>query len=125
MRDKGAQKRAGQRWRAKNMHKVREWDRARRKRHPEAVVKFNIERYGITIPEFEQMVVAQGGLCAICRRPELVTRKGKPLRLHIDHNHKTGKVRGLLCMRCNFGLGYFQDDPLLLRAATAYVERQN
>lgn len=74
-------------------------------------------RYGITVEEYEALAVAQGNACAICR----VDSPGRGGRWHIDHDHATGKVRGLLCLSCNVGLGHFRDDPALLRAAADYV----
>ena len=71
-------------------------------------------RYGITAEEAEEMLVAQGGLCAICRTAPAA---------HVDHDHDTGEVRELLCFNCNGGLGQFKDDPEVLRAAADYVER--
>ncbi len=72
-------------------------------------------RYGrITAEEADTMLAAQGGLCAICR--------GAPAA-HVDHDHQTGRVRQMLCLGCNGGLGQFRDDPAALRAAAGYVER--
>jgi hypothetical protein len=71
-------------------------------------------RYGITAEEVDEMLEAQGGLCAICRTEPAA---------HVDHDHDTGEVRELLCFNCNGGLGQFKDDPEVLRAAASYVER--
>ncbi len=60
----------------------------------------------------------QFGSCGICGFSE--SSNGR--RFAVDHNHRTGRVRGLLCIKCNFGLGYFNDDPELLKAA---IERGN
>lgn len=65
----------------------------------------------------ESMRIAQDGLCAICKQP---LTQGK--HTHVDHCHQTGRVRGLLCRGCNVGLGNFQDDPALLRAAADYLD---
>jgi hypothetical protein len=73
-------------------------------------------QYGISMREHKAMLARQRGVCAICRR-----QSGRAA-LGVDHCHKTGKVRGLLCPSCNFGLGFFRDDPSLTRAATAYLE---
>lgn len=76
--------------------------------------------YGITPEQFEAMLAAQGGKCAICRTG---TWKGKHNKPHLDHDHVTGAVRGILCGGCNNGLGNFGDDPARLRAAADYLER--
>lgn len=73
--------------------------------------------YGLTMEQFEIMVKKQSGVCAICEKPCVVHG-----RLSVDHNHKTGNVRGLLCKSCNAGLGHFYDDPALFRKAADYLE---
>lgn len=78
----------------------------------------NLKRaFNITIEEWEALYVAQGGCCAICHRPDARGRG----RLHVDHDHASGRVRGLLCTNCNNGLGRFQDDPVLLASAIDYL----
>jgi hypothetical protein len=77
-------------------------------------------RYGITFQQYEKMRWDQNGLCAICGRPQ---RKAKENRLHIDHDHKTGVVRGLLCRGCNMGLGHFEDDIERLESAIRYLKQ--
>lgn len=73
-------------------------------------------KYGITAEQYGEMLAAQAGGCAICARPP------KTRRLAVDHNHKTGKVRGLLCYRCNGQL--IRDHTLeSLRRAVAYLEK--
>ena len=82
--------------------------------------------FGITIEEYDLMLEAQGGLCAICREPEVVAdpKNSETMkRLAVDHDHNTGKVRGLLCQRCNMGLGYFRDCAEFLDAAAFYLRR--
>jgi hypothetical protein len=65
---------------------------------------------------YRRMFEEQGGVCAICKREATGKR-----RFAIDHNHKNGKIRGLLCYRCNLGLGSFEDDPFLMARAIAYL----
>jgi hypothetical protein len=72
-------------------------------------------KYGITPEQYDEMLEAQGGGCAICGKPP-----GKTA-LHVDHCHETGRVRGLLCFSCNAGLGQFKHDPELLEAALMYT----
>lgn len=71
-------------------------------------------RYGLTEDDYDSMRTRQGGVCAICGRPG-----DGPL--HVDHDHATGAVRGLLCSPCNRGIGHLGDDPLVALAATAYL----
>jgi hypothetical protein len=75
-----------------------------------------MRKFGMTIEQYEAMLEAQGGGCFIC---------GRPLRddisLHVDHDHSTGKVRGILCFRCNNALADFQENTQLLRKAIGYL----
>lgn len=79
--------------------------------HRRSKLKLN---YNITIDQFNEMYVEQGGACAICLE---VGHK-----LVVDHNHKTGEVRRLLCAGCNHGIGRFKDDPELCMRAARYLE---
>lgn len=79
--------------------------------------------FGMTEEQFQSLLLQQGGVCAICRKPEKRTNKRGVRRLSVDHEHATGKVRALLCCDCNSGLGLFEEDPDLLRAAAEYVEK--
>jgi hypothetical protein len=77
-------------------------------------------RYGITIEQFDQMVADQDGRCAICR--EGFKPAKKKLAVHVDHCHKTQFVRGILCARCNLGLGLFKDSAEFLQKAIDYLK---
>lgn len=77
--------------------------------------------YGINHDVYLEMLAKQNGCCQICGVAE--EEHGK--RLHVDHNHKTGKVRGLLCSRCNTAIGKFKEDPEVIRKAIQYIERWN
>lgn len=74
-------------------------------------------RYGITLQEYLAVLKAQGGGCAVCKRPP------DKMRLHVDHCHSTRRVRGILCFNCNTLIGKAGDNPEVLRAAAAYLER--
>lgn len=71
--------------------------------------------YGMTLQDFENLVTGQNGLCKICDKPSV----GK---FHIDHCHETGVVRGLLCQKCNMGLGNFGDDIQKMLKAIEYIK---
>lgn len=73
--------------------------------------------FGITMDQYQAMHKAQGGLCAICKQPE----NGKSLA--VDHNHASGKVRELLCGRCNPAVGFLRECPELARELAAYLEK--
>lgn len=78
-------------------------------------------KYGLTLAEYSQMVIDQKGLCAICSLPEVRKKASGPALLCVDHNHTTGKVRGLLCNNCNIMLGHARDNPAFLIAGTSYL----
>ncbi|MEA2717977.1 MAG: hypothetical protein QOI99_2294 [Actinomycetota bacterium] len=74
-------------------------------------------KYGVTIEQYDELLVSQGGRCAICRREPRPDSS-----LHLDHDHESGQLRGILCFRCNNALGDFDDDASLLHAAVRYLE---
>lgn len=75
-------------------------------------------QYGISLDDYQVLLDKQQGVCAVCKKPP----QGKRKFLAVDHDHQTGKIRGLLCTTCNVGLGALQDNPDLLRAALVYLE---
>lgn len=79
-----------------------------------------LRRYGLSYRQYQDLLEKQGGACALCRGAwkGWATKEGP----HVDHCHTTGRVRGLLCGDCNTAIGRFGDDPVLLRAAAAYLE---
>ncbi len=93
---------------------------ARNQANPDQKRRWNLTKlYGITLEEYEALLVAQGGVCAL--NPEHTTPGGKLKHWHVDHDHKTGRVRGLLCRQCNLSLGGLGDDEEGLLRALAYV----
>lgn len=98
-------------YRARTVEQHRAYGRAGQRRS-------RLRRYGLTEATYAQLVEAQGGLCAICGKPEKVQPN-----LAVDHCHVTGKVRGLLCFYCNTAIGKFGDDPEMLMRAALYLER--
>jgi hypothetical protein len=79
-----------------------------------------VRNYGIGLDKYEKMFETQNGICAICGLEQQSTRN---IRLCVDHCHDTGMVRGLLCDRCNRGIGLLQDDYRILDKASTYLRR--
>jgi len=71
--------------------------------------------YGLTLEEFDERLAAQGGVCKLCGK------QNKKKRLQVDHHHGSGKIRGLLCWRCNYGLHWFSEDPVMFSAVAQYL----
>ncbi len=83
-----------------------------------------LKKFGISAADYSAMVDAQGGRCAICGDLPYGGRPGARKKyLSVDHCHATGKIRGLLCDQCNFGLGQFKDQAERLLAAVEYLKR--
>ena len=118
-----------------NKEKYREYGRKYREANKEYIIETNLKyreenkeklkktkyksallKYGITLEDYNKMLSEQGGVCAICGKKE----KGNK-RLAVDHDHDTGKIRGLLCGNCNIGLGSYNDDPATLIKAASYL----
>lgn len=78
-------------------------------------------KYGLSIPEYGAMLLEQRGVCAICGNPETMVRRGKLQPLSVDHDHVSGQPRGLLCQKCNSGIGFFDDDRVLFENARRYL----
>ena len=107
-------------WQAANAERVRATQRAFRESGKKRLSnrKAHLKRkYGLTLEAYDELLAAQGGGCAICGR----TPKSD-IALHVDHCHRSGAIRGLLCFRCNNALGDLDHDLELFRAATAYLE---
>jgi len=82
-------------------------------------------RQGFSEEQYQALLKKQNGRCAICGLSEgHRSQRGRKCRLAIDHDHRTGVVRGLLCNNCNRGLGRFKDDPILLELAVRYLKRE-
>lgn len=80
------------------------------------------KNYGVNMAWYNAEFEKQNGVCAICFKPETAIIKGKLLPLSVDHCHDTGKVRGLLCRRCNNGIGHMKHDVRLLQNAINYLD---
>jgi hypothetical protein len=104
---------------------AKEWARQYRADHPEevyrAVRKYHLKNtFGITLEQYDEMLLRQGRRCAICKTTDPRGRGKKTTTWDIDHNAETGEVRGLLCHPCNMVLGYYE--RYSLPVAPAYQE---
>lgn len=98
---------------------VREAARKRYAANPEKYKLYQVSRsYGLTPEQYREMFAVQDDRCKICKRHQ----SEFPKAFAVDHCHRTGKIRGLLCNSCNAGLGWFRDNVVALRAAAEYVE---
>jgi hypothetical protein len=104
-------------WDAKNPEKVKayraEWRRLNARRRLDVSLRYN---HGITLEDYEHMLAAQNGCCAICKKLPRVGR-----RLAVDHDHRTGRVRKLLCNICNRYIGYVNEDLRVFEEAKSYL----
>ncbi len=102
-----------ERWRKANPDKIRQYIFNGYMRHLE-------KKFGITVADYDDMYIEQGGRCAICGTHQSELSK----RFCVDHNHDTDNVRGLLCDRCNTGIGRFKDNINLLQNAVKYLQEE-
>lgn len=91
------------------------------KHRADRVLKDKTKNYGISAKDYVELLEKQGHVCAICGEPETRIHRGSLASFSVDHDHETGKVRGLLCGTCNHGLGYFRDDVELMKNAIEYL----
>lgn len=108
-----------------NAEEMRAKARERYHRNPEAAAKASRKwwlkkKYGLTLEQYDQMLSDQGGGCAICGGKE---SRGYQVNFHVDHDHATGAVRGLLCAPCNTAIGLLQDDHEVVLRAALYLDR--
>ena len=83
-----------------------------------------MKTYGLSNDDYIAMFESQIGLCAICNEPQQgITKDGETRFLCVDHCHATGKVRELLCVKCNTGIGQFKDNPEILKQAIKYLKK--
>lgn len=102
----------------------KKWKNANPEKSYSSTRKRNLKhKYGISLEKYEEMLTEQEGKCAICKATENnTTGNRKDWNFAVDHDHETGKIRGLLCNSCNRGIGLLKDNPELLRKAAEYVE---
>lgn len=116
---KACNKKAHDKYVDENRLELNEYMRARYTREEKKRIReYGLKRmYGITNDDYQKMLNKQKGKCAVCE----ISQKECKRPFDVDHNHSTGKVRGLCCMRCNRAMGLFKDDPIVLRAAAKYL----
>jgi hypothetical protein len=81
-----------------------------------------IKKYNLDETSYLRLLADQKHVCAICGQPETTTLRGQIKRLSVDHDHNTGKVRGLLCSNCNVAIGKFKENTVVLEKAIAYLK---
>jgi len=106
----GSEAEKSKRWREANPEKYKECNR-------NSMLK---RKYGITVAQYEKLLVAQNYVCAICKRGETAR---KETRLSVDHRHGTKKVRGLLCTKCNTAIGLLDESPGIVLELLNYLKR--
>jgi hypothetical protein len=107
------------RWQQANAERHKAYQRRYRAEHPQQFREGHLRRvFNFTGAQYEALLNEQGGGCALCGREPRAGRS-----LHVDHNHKTGVVRGLLCFRCNAGIGQFGEDTFRIADAIVYLSR--
>ena len=102
-----------------NPERSKECTKRYRAANPEKLFETQLRKYGITPGQYRDRLAAQEGKCAICK----TETPGGHGRFHVDHDHATGEFRGILCHRCNVGLGYMKDDPVILQGAISYLAK--
>jgi hypothetical protein len=104
-------------WQEANPERVRASAQRNRSKKLKKMRELHLRRnFGLSIDEYERLLEQQGGGCAICQSPPT-----PGISLHVDHDHGSGEIRGLLCFRCNNGIGLFRENPDLLQDAARYV----
>jgi len=102
---------------------AREWHKKSRAADPDYYANADLKKlYGVTLDWYNQKLKEQDGVCAICKEPETAVIRGKTISMAVDHCHNTGAARGLLCTKCNQGLGMFRDKIDILESAVRYLK---
>ena len=122
----------GRKYYQANRERICERQRAYRATHPEKIkcatkthgrgysLKYS---FGLSLQQYNAILISQGGVCAICCKAETRKQRGKIVALAVDHCHGTGKIRGLLCAQCNIAIGLLNDNVDMLHKAIKYLTR--
>ena len=106
-------------WRKRNPVKTKQYRQTGYTRNKTTLVSKRLKlKYGISLEQYDALLAAQNNSCAICGSDKA---NSTGARFHVDHCHTTGKVRGLLCYKCNSVLGYANDDQRILAKAMLYL----
>ena len=122
----GCGNRAARKWQRNNHDRAMEASYAWQDANPEKVFAYNLKsklmkKYGLSVEDWDSMFKNQNGRCVICGRHQSELKRS----LCVDHDHKTGKVRGLLCFNCNMAIGFLDDNKQSLKNAISYLEQQD
>ena len=102
---------------------MRNWMKKARAANPDYYADSDLRKlYGVTLDWYKQKFKEQNGVCAICEEPETAVIRGRTISMAVDHCHNTGSARGLLCTKCNQGLGLFRDKIDTLESAVRYLK---
>ena len=108
-------------YREKNKEALRAKQKEYAKKNPDIFMNNSLKfHYGISLNDYNVMLSSQGGVCAICYQTKFNKRNK---RLFVDHNHTTGKVRGLLCINCNSVVGHCKEDISILDKTKIYLDK--
>jgi len=119
---RGITRKAVSKWTKNNPEKNRYKSKRWKSNNPEYRREYELKtRYGLTLEDYKQLIKDQDGKCAICGEVAQDTLSS----LFVDHDHITGEIRGLLCIRCNAGIGFLQDSPIICREAANYLEKNS
>jgi hypothetical protein len=94
------------------------WNKNKHKHIEQRANSHLINTYGITLNQYQNILDRQNGVCAICQQ------KSEKIKLAVDHDHNTGKIRGLLCRDCNQAIGLLKDNVVLLEKAKEYLQKE-
>ncbi len=109
----------GKEFRIKNKQKLSKKAKEKYEKHKDLFVHRKLLRvFGVGLDDYKMLLKKQNNKCAICKK-----RNQQKKRFNIDHDHKTGKIRGLLCMKCNVGLGAFEDNIVFLKESIKYLKK--
>ncbi|MCR4307302.1 MAG: endonuclease VII domain-containing protein [Candidatus Berkelbacteria bacterium] len=114
---------ANKEWTSKNIEKVRQYTKKWTKENPKKMREHQRKyRYGMTPGRYDELFASQNGRCAICGSD---TPGGRGVDFHVDHDHNTGKVRGLLCTNCNHMIGIAHEETSIFSKAIKYLTRKD